>query len=48
MSKKSIKMTTGSNSPDLVPSDYYLFGPTKDDFRGKYYASDEVKTAGMK
>ena len=31
-------------SLNLAPSDYHLFGPMKEDFRGKYNASDgEVK-----
>ena len=36
-------------SPDSALSDYHLFGPMKEDLRGKHYASDEeVKTAVMK
>ena len=36
-------------SPELAPSDYYLFGPTKEGLRGKHYSSDEeVKTAVKK
>ena len=36
-------------SPDLAPSDYYLFGPMKEGSRGKHYTSDEeVKIAAMK
>jgi len=33
-------------SPDLTPSDYYLFGPLKDVLRGRRFTSDEgVKKA---
>ena len=33
-------------SPDLAPSDYYLFGPLKDALRGRRFTSDEeVKEA---
>ncbi|GFS07059.1 histone-lysine N-methyltransferase SETMAR [Elysia marginata] len=35
-----------SYSPDLAPSDYYLFGPIKQGLRGKHYKNDEeVKNA---
>ena len=27
-------------SPDLVPSDYHLFGPMKERFRGKHYSGE--------
>jgi transposase len=29
-------------SPDLVPSDYHLFGPLKDHLRGHHYETDEA------
>ena len=33
-------------SPDLAPSDYHLFGPMKEELRGKHYTRDQaVKTA---
>ena len=36
-------------SPDLVPSDFHLFGPFKESLRGRYFSSDEeVKTAVRK
>ena len=32
-------------SPDLAPSDFYLFGPLKERLRGQHFSSDEeVKT----
>jgi len=31
-----------SYSPDLAPSDYHLFGPTKEHLRGQKFADDEV------
>ncbi|GFR76752.1 histone-lysine N-methyltransferase SETMAR [Elysia marginata] len=35
-----------SYSPDLAPSDYHLFGPMKQCWRGKHYENDEeVKSA---
>ena len=35
-------------SPDLAPSDYYLFSKLKKDLRGKKFDNDEeVKTAVM-
>ena len=35
-------------SPDLVPSDYHLFGPLKEALRGRRFASDqELKEAVM-
>ena len=37
------------SSPDLVPSDYHLFGAMKELLRGKHYKNDEeVNTAVMK
>ena len=35
-------------SPDLAPSDYHLFGPTKEGLRGKHYSSDEEVKTGVK
>jgi hypothetical protein len=29
-------------SPDLAPSDYYLFGPLKDHLRDHHYGTDEA------
>jgi histone-lysine N-methyltransferase SETMAR len=29
-------------SPDLAPSDYHLFGPLKDAFKGHRFISDEA------
>ena len=36
-------------SPDLEPSDFYLFGPLKESLRGRHFSSDkEIKTAVRK
>ena len=29
-------------SPDLSPCDYFLFGPMKDELRGKHFPNDEA------
>jgi len=34
-------------TPDLAPSDYYLFSKLKKDLRGKKFDDEEVKTAVM-
>jgi histone-lysine N-methyltransferase SETMAR len=36
------------DSPDLAPSDYYLFSKLKMDLRGSKFDDDEVKTTVMK
>ena len=34
--------------PDLVPSDFHFFRSLKESLRGRYFSSDEVKTAVRK
>jgi hypothetical protein len=35
-------------SPDLVPSDFHLYGPMKDDLHGKHFTSDNTVIMAIK